>query len=210
MPAPSSFSAFLFGLSGCLVDFGARTQAAANQSSSASNADLLGIAQAQAVLTPGADAALHQLQAWGTPCAWLDALPAAVCSHLASPLPTWLVAAGKHEQRPWPAPDACWQALIDLQVPHLDGAVLVSGDPQLLQAGLNAGLWTIGLAICGSLCGQSLADWQRLDDLQRERLRTDATLSLYRLGVHAVIDQLDELDPALHDVALRRQKGEKP
>lgn len=204
MHAPTPFSAFLFSLTGCLVDFGARTQAAVNR------ADLPSVAQAQAVLTPGADTALQQLKAWGTPCAWLDALPETICQHLANPLPAWIQAPGTHMHRPWPAPDACWQALIDLQVAQLDGAVLISGDPHLLQAGLNAGLWTIGLAVCGPLCGQSLADWQRLDDAQRERLRTDATLSLYRLGVHAVIDQLDELAPALHDLALRRQKGEKP
>ncbi len=41
--------------------------------------------------------------------------------------------------------------LMALNVDRLDGCVLVSGEPRLLQAGLNAGLWTIGLASCGSL-----------------------------------------------------------
>ncbi|MFO6379826.1 HAD family phosphatase, partial [Pseudomonas aeruginosa] len=44
----------------------------------------------------------------------------------------------------------------------------------------------------------------------RDRLRADATLELYRLGVHSVIDHLGELQPCLHDLAVRRLKGEKP
>ncbi|VFT17280.1 putative phoshatase [Pseudomonas aeruginosa] len=41
-------------------------------------------------------------------------------------------------------------------------------------------------------------------------MRADATLELYRLGVHSVIDHLGELQPCLHDLAVRRLKGEKP
>lgn len=49
-----------------------------------------------------------------------------------------------------------------------------------------------------------------LPDTERDRLRADATLELYRLGVHSVIDHLGELQPCLHDLAVRRLKGEKP
>ena len=61
-----------------------------------------------------------------------------------------------------------------------DGArcVLVSGEPRLLQAGLNAGLWTIGLASCGSLCGLAPEQWQALTDQQREYKRGKATVAL--------------------------------
>ena len=88
--------------------------------------------------------------------------------------------------------------------------MLVSGEPRLIQAGLNAGLWTVGLAACGSLAGHALADWQVLDERQRERLRADATLSLYRLGAHSVIDQLTDLPACLEHLQIRRSKGEKP
>lgn len=49
-----------------------------------------------------------------------------------------------------------------------------------------------------------------LGHTERDRLRADATLELYRLGVHSVIDHLGELQPCLHDLAVRRLKGEKP
>lgn len=239
MHTPPAFSALLFGLSGCLVDFGARTLPVALQRlypqraiapSVAAHTALLHLlerepqaaerqaldqalseaASEHAEATPGALSVLDELRRQNIPCAWLDELPrdASVC--LATPLPTWLPTPTHTPARPWPSPDACWQALIDLQVAQLDGCVLVSGEPRLLQAGLNAGLWTIGLAACGPLCGQAPADWQALGTRERDQLRGQATLSLYGLGVHSVIDQLTELGPCLADLAMRRQKGEKP
>lgn len=240
--APSAFTAVLFGLGGCLVDFGARTQTlallrtlpslspesvATDQTPLAALRQTLGreprtgelqqlefalvqSAAEHAEATPGALARLGHLHAQGVPCAWLSELPDDANRCLAAPLPTWLAPGQRHRPRPWPAPDACWQALAGLGVETLDGCVLVSGEPRLLQAGLNAGLWTIGLAVCGSLCGQGPADWQALDTATRDRLRAQATLALYRLGVHSVIDHLDDLAPGLADLAARRLAGEKP
>lgn len=246
MPSPTTpppaFTAVLFGLSGCLVDFGARTlpvallracpsapdeQRTTGQSPAAALAATLGrtpkVEELQALLhalveaavehaeaTPGALALLDELHRQGVPCTWLDELPDQVSARLAAPLPSWLPAPPASASRPWPAPDSCWQALMGLEVANLDGCVLVSGEPRLLQAGLNAGLWTVGLAACGPLCGQAPADWQALSARQRDHLRAQATLRLYRLGAHSVIDHLGELGPCLSDLSSRRQKGEKP
>jgi beta-phosphoglucomutase-like phosphatase (HAD superfamily) len=144
------------------------------------------------------------------PCAWLDDLPAPASWRLAAPLPAWLRPSELNGARPWPAPDSCWQALAGLGVSRLEGCVLVSANTRLLQAGLNAGLWTVGLATSGPLCGLAPADWQALDSTERDRLRATATLELYRLGAHSVIDHLGELGPCLADLASRREKGEKP
>lgn len=232
--APPAFTALLFGLSGCLVDFGARSvpvalqrlypahrgefgsldqvlgRAASAKERQAFEQALIEVAAEHAEATPGALDVLHQQHDLQVPCAWLDELPRDVSVSLSRPLPTWLTAAGDQGCRPWPAPDACWQALRDLKVEQLDGCVLISGEPRLLQAGLKAGLWTIGLAACGPLCGQAPADWDALPAQERDQLRTQATLALYRLGVHSVIDQLLDLGPCLADLAARRQKGEKP
>lgn len=93
---------------------------------------------------------------------------------------------------------------------RLDGCVLIASEPRLLQAGLNAGLWCVGLAACGPLCGLALGDWQALSAAEREKLRAQATLELYRLGAHSVIDHPGELPACLDDLAIRRSKGEKP
>ncbi|MBV4487521.1 HAD family phosphatase [Pseudomonas sp. SWRI153] len=194
-----TLTAVLFGLSGCLVDFGARAlrqEIALPESAEA---------------TPGALDSLKSLQRQQIPCAWLDELPPALTQPLSAQLPAWIKPA-QHSatMNPWPAPNACWQALMELNVGSLDGCVLVSGEPRLLQAGLNAGLWTIGLASCGSLCGLSPSEWQALSQKEREHLRGKATVQLFALGVHSVIDHLGELETCLADINLRRQKGEKP
>ncbi len=93
---------------------------------------------------------------------------------------------------------------------RLDGCVLIASEPRLLQAGLNAGLWCVGLAASGPLCGLALGDWQALSAAEREKLRAQATLELYRLGAHSVIDHPGELPACLDDLAIRRSKGEKP
>lgn len=197
--AASSLTAVLFGLSGCLVDFGARAR---QQTIALSE---------YAEATPGALDSLHSLQRQQIPCAWLDELPPALAQSLSAALPAWIKPAQYSATiNSWPAPNACWQALMDLNVRCLDGCVLVSGEPRLLQAGLNAGLWTIGLASCGSLCGLAPSEWQALNQKQREHLRGKATVQLFGLGVHSVIDHLGELDTCLADISLRRLKGEKP
>lgn len=60
-----TLTAVLFGLSGCLVDFGARMRL--------HSADH---PLEQAHATHGALDILHSLQHQGVPCAWLDELPA--------------------------------------------------------------------------------------------------------------------------------------
>jgi beta-phosphoglucomutase-like phosphatase (HAD superfamily) len=192
-------TAVLFGLSGCLVDFGAHTHRHASHSAE------------HAESTPGALDSLLSLQRQQIPCAWLDELPPDLSQSLAAALPEW-IKPSQHPATisPWPAPDACWQALMSLNVGRLDGSVLVSGEPRLLQAGLNAGLWTIGLASCGSLCGLAPRQWQALTQQERDIKRGKATMQLFGLGVHSVIDHLGELDTCLADIQLRRFKGEKP
>jgi beta-phosphoglucomutase-like phosphatase (HAD superfamily) len=94
--------------------------------------------------------------------------------------------------------------------PRLDGCVLVSGDPALLQSGLNAGLWTVGLAACSPYCDLSSRHWQAMSQQEQDLARGKATLALFSLGVHSVIDHLEALDTCLQDIAQRRRKGEKP
>lgn len=204
-PAPS-FTAVLFGLSGCLVDFGAQARTLRDQDGTTLLSD---DAQAFANPTPGALSALKNLKQQGVPCAWIEEYPASIAEQLAAPLKD-LIQPTPSPNNHWPAPDACWHALMSLNVGQLDGCVMVSGDPRLVMSGLNAGLWTVGIASCGPLCGLSPAQWEALSDLERERLRGRATLELYAAGAHSVIDHLGELDSCLADITLRRQKAEKP
>ena len=187
MLAAPAITAVLFGLRDCLV------QATAGSPLPA----------------PGALETLAGLRHAQVPCIWLDDLGSLQGRRLASVLPDWLPGHTVNGAR-WPAPNACWQALMSLQSECLEGCVLVSGEPKLLQSGLNAGLWTVGLAACNPSCASTSAQWQAMTPQEQEQARGKATLALFSLGVHSVIDHLEELDTCLADIALRCSKGEKP
>ncbi|MBA1202057.1 phosphonoacetaldehyde phosphonohydrolase-related protein [Pseudomonas capeferrum] len=187
MPDAPAFTALLFGLRGCLVRAVDGTLQPA----------------------PGALNALDSLHRRQVPCIWLDELNASQDKQLASVLPNWLPGQTQNSP-PWPAPHACWLALMNLNSERLDGCVLVSGEPRLLQSGLNAGLWTVGLAACSPSCDLLSSEWQAMDPHEQDKVRGKATLELFSLGVHSVIDHLEALDTCLLDIAQRRRKGEKP
>ncbi|PHX43426.1 hypothetical protein AO263_31300, partial [Pseudomonas sp. NZIPFR-PS5] len=89
--------------------------------------------QSFAAPAPGAINALKYLKQHGIPCAWIDEYPSPVTDQLAAPLSNLILPTPPPTHR-WPAPDACWQALMILGVMQLDGCVLVSGDPRLLMS----------------------------------------------------------------------------
>ncbi len=238
------FTALLFGLSGGLVDFGARTLSLAllrshphSPAEHLRDASLLPFAEAQSFLlqrkpeqerapAPGAGprrsrrgtgrshrrcrgpagepGRTHGFPTPGSGRATGIGLPAPCRAARPSGRPDPLAGARLAGPR-W-----LLAGLARLGIERLDGCVLVSAQPRQLQAGLNAGLWTIGLAASGPSCGSRQPTGTLSDYTERDRLRADATLELYRLGVHSVIDHLGELQPCLHDLAVRRLKGEKP
>ena len=73
-----SLTAVLFGLSGCLVDFGARIRQSGT------------LTAEHAEVTPGALDSLSSLQHQQIPCAWLDELPPSLSHSLAMALPDWI------------------------------------------------------------------------------------------------------------------------
>lgn len=86
-----ALTAVLFGLSGCLVDFGSRARTDSPSPNS--------------LATPGALKILRSLKEQGVPCAWLDEIPPSVTTPFAAELPDWLKASSPSSIR-WPAPHA--------------------------------------------------------------------------------------------------------
>lgn len=82
--------------------------------------------------------------------------------------------------------------------------------PRLLQSGLNAGLWTVGLAACSPLCDRTSAQWQAMSPQEQDLARSKATLALFSLGVHSVIDHLEALDTCLVDIASAGARVKNP
>ncbi|GAB5471330.1 MAG: phosphonoacetaldehyde hydrolase [Rhodospirillales bacterium] len=79
-----------------------------------------------------------------------------------------------------------------------------------IEEGLNAGFWTVGLAVSGNETGLSEADWQALSLADQEAYRQGATRRLLGAGAHYVIDSSAELLPIVDSIERRLAVGETP
>lgn len=79
-----------------------------------------------------------------------------------------------------------------------------------IEEGLNAGTWTVAVAISGNEVGLSLEEWQVLDSIEQDKLRQQATVKMQATGAHYVIDTIADLLPVLTDIENRLKLGERP
>lgn len=109
-----------------------------------------------------------------------------------------------------PAPWMCLENARRLQVYPMAAWVKV-GDtlPDVLE-GLDAGMWTIGLAVTGNEVGLSKADWDALDPATQAARRARAYERLYGVGAHYVVDGIWDVMPALLAIEARLVHGERP
>jgi len=103
--------------------------------------------------------------------------------------------------RPWP--DMCLANALALGVPDVRSCVVIDDSPTGLQAGLAAGMWTVGVAASGNEVGLSLDAWLNLDDAQRAALVEPARERLARVGAHFVIDSIADLLPVIEAIEAR-------
>ena len=109
-----------------------------------------------------------------------------------------------------PYPYMCLQNVINLGVTCVQSCVKVDDTIPGVEEGLNAGMWTVGLAIAGNEVGLSLADWTALPAADRARLSDKAYDRMRRSGTHYTIDSIAELTPCMDDIQARIARGEKP
>jgi phosphonoacetaldehyde hydrolase len=109
-----------------------------------------------------------------------------------------------------PYPFMCLQNAINLQVDTVAACVKIDDTIPGIYEGLNAGMWTIGLAVSGNEVGLSLDDWNALSDddkaIKRDRAYTRMTAS----GAHYVVDTIADIMPCIEDIQARLKRGEKP
>ena len=109
-----------------------------------------------------------------------------------------------------PSPAMCLQNAIDLQVDCVAACVKVDDTVPGIEEGLNAGMWSIGLAVSGNEVGLSLADWQALPEAEKAARRDRAYRRLYQSGAHYVVDDISQILPCIDDIAQRLARGERP
>ncbi len=109
-----------------------------------------------------------------------------------------------------PYPYMCLQNVINLQVSPVEGCVKIDDTVPGVEEGLNAGMWSIGLAMSGNEVGLPLKDVQALPPADRERRRQRAYTRMFQCGAHYVVDSIADIMPCLDDIEQRLARGERP
>jgi phosphonoacetaldehyde hydrolase len=109
-----------------------------------------------------------------------------------------------------PYPFMCLQNMINLQVWPVEGCVKVDDTVPGVEEGLNAGMWTVGLAISGNEVGLPLKEWKALPKAEKETRRERAYKRMHQCGAHYVVDDINGLVACLDDVEQRLKRGERP
>jgi phosphonoacetaldehyde hydrolase len=109
-----------------------------------------------------------------------------------------------------PYPYMCLQNAINLKVTTVQACVKVDDTVPGVEEGLNAGMWTVGLAVSGNEVGLPLEQWQQLPEQDRAVRRSRAYTRMQQCGAHYVVDTIAELIPCIDDIQERIHRGETP
>jgi phosphonoacetaldehyde hydrolase len=109
-----------------------------------------------------------------------------------------------------PYPYMCLQNVINLQVSPVEACVKVDDTLPGIEEGLNAGMWTLGLAMSGNEIGLPLEAVQAMAPAERERKRQRAYARMRQGGAHHVVDSIADIIPCLDDIEARLARGERP
>lgn len=165
---------------------------------------------------PGAIEVLQQLRQQGIKIGSCSGYPRAVMQRLLSHAaavgitPDHAVAADDLAAGARPGPWMALQNIISLAINDLAACVKVDDTVPGIAEGLNAGMWTVGLALSGNEAGLTLQEYQAADADVLQQKRQHATQLLAQAGAHYVIDSIADLMPVLSDIQARLARGEQP
>ncbi|WP_394225725.1 phosphonoacetaldehyde hydrolase [Pseudoalteromonas spongiae] len=106
-----------------------------------------------------------------------------------------------------------WMALENvnkLAISSVNHCVKVDDSVPGILEGLNAGMWTIGVALTGNAVGKSEEEWQALSTSEQSDLTREAYAQLSSAGAHFVINSLADIEPVLFEINARLARGERP
>lgn len=109
-----------------------------------------------------------------------------------------------------PTPFLLYKAFLDLAVWPASACIKVDDTEVGIAEGLNAGCWTVGVAVTGNVFGLSRADTEALAPDEFKARREVAAGRLSGAGAHYVIDGVADLMPVVHAIEGRLARGERP
>lgn len=99
-----------------------------------------------------------------------------------------------------PAPWLCLENARRLNAYPVGAMVAVDDTPVGIEAGLNAGMWTVGVARSGNLVGLSEQEFNALPQGDKVQRVAAATQRLLDVGAHYVVDTVADLSPVLDQI----------
>jgi len=109
-----------------------------------------------------------------------------------------------------PSPLMMWHTMAALGAWPAYAVVKVDDTPPGIGEGVNAGTWTVGLALTGNICGLSAAELAALPEAGRAPVRVRAEAEMRAAGADLVIDSIADLPAALAEIQSRLARGERP
>jgi phosphonoacetaldehyde hydrolase len=109
-----------------------------------------------------------------------------------------------------PYPYMCLQNVMKLGVSAVQACVKIDDTVPGVEEGLNAGMWTIGLAVSGNEVGMTLKQWQALAQSEQRVKRERAHTRMRQCGAHYVVDSIADIMPCIDDIQARIRRSESP
>jgi phosphonoacetaldehyde hydrolase len=109
-----------------------------------------------------------------------------------------------------PHPWMCFQNAVNLKTYPMEAFVKVGDTLPDIYEGLNAGMWTIGLAKSGNEMGLTEAQINALPVGVRDAKLARAYQRMYQAGAHYVVDTIANVPPILDEINTRIAAGDRP
>lgn len=109
-----------------------------------------------------------------------------------------------------PGPSMIFLNMVRLNVYPVQAVVKVDDTTGGIEAGLNAGCWTVGIAKTGNYVGMTEKEMEECDPAVLKEKVEKAKTILYKAGAHFVIETTNDLPAILADINNRLSLGLKP
>lgn len=109
-----------------------------------------------------------------------------------------------------PAPYMLFRCMEELGIYKPSNCVVVGDTVLDIEAGLNAGMWTVGVATSGNLIGCSEDEYLKLSAAEKIKRLTRAREIFFSAGAHYVIEYVSSLEPVIKEINYLISTGTHP